>query len=25
VRLWDQDREPPALLPPGTRVRFVAA
>jgi KipI family sensor histidine kinase inhibitor len=22
--LWDQDREPPALLPPGTRVRFVA-
>ncbi|MCW2791934.1 MAG: Allophanate hydrolase subunit 1 [Nocardioides sp.] len=21
--LWDQDREPPALLPPGTRVRFV--
>ena len=22
--LWDQDRDPPALLPPGTRVRFVA-
>ena len=22
--LWDQHREPPALLPPGTRVRFVA-
>jgi KipI family sensor histidine kinase inhibitor len=22
--LWDQDREPPALLAPGTRVRFVA-
>lgn len=22
--LWDADREPPALLPPGTRVRFVA-
>ena len=21
--LWDQTREPPALLPPGTRVRFV--
>ena len=21
--LWDQDRDPPALLPPGTRVRFV--
>jgi len=21
--LWDLDREPPALLPPGTRVRFV--
>ena len=21
--LWDDDREPPALLPPGTRVRFV--
>lgn len=20
--LWDQDRDPPALLPPGTRVRF---
>ena len=24
VRLWDADRDPPALLPPGTRVRFVA-
>jgi KipI family sensor histidine kinase inhibitor len=23
--LWDLDRDPPALLPPGTRVRFVAA
>lgn len=23
--LWDPDREPPALLPPGTRVRFVPA
>jgi KipI family sensor histidine kinase inhibitor len=23
VVLWDLDREPPALLPPGTRVRFV--
>lgn len=22
--LWDQDREPPALLAPGTRVRFVS-
>jgi KipI family sensor histidine kinase inhibitor len=22
--LWDLDRDPPALLPPGTRVRFVA-
>jgi KipI family sensor histidine kinase inhibitor len=22
--LWDQDRDPPALLQPGTRVRFVA-
>lgn len=22
--LWDADRDPPALLPPGTRVRFVA-
>lgn len=22
--LWDADREPPALLPPGTRVRFEA-
>ena len=22
--LWDATREPPALLPPGTRVRFVA-
>ena len=22
--LWDQDRDPPALLAPGTRVRFVA-
>ena len=22
--LWDQDRDPPALLPPGTRVRFIA-
>lgn len=25
ARLWDQDRDPPALLPPGTRVRFVPA
>ncbi|MDN5896482.1 MAG: allophanate hydrolase subunit 1 [Nocardioides sp.] len=24
IELWDQDREPPALLAPGTRVRFVA-
>ncbi|WP_366146590.1 allophanate hydrolase subunit 1 [uncultured Pseudokineococcus sp.] len=23
ARLWDADREPPALLPPGARVRFV--
>jgi KipI family sensor histidine kinase inhibitor len=23
--LWDTDRDPPALLPPGTRVRFVPA
>ena len=23
VALWDLDRDPPALLPPGTRVRFV--
>src|SRR5699024_651719 len=23
VQVWDQHREPPALLPPGTRVRFV--
>lgn len=23
--LWDVDRDPPALLPPGTRVRFVRA
>ena len=23
VVLWDLDRDPPALLPPGTRVRFV--
>ena len=23
--LWDLDRQPPALLPPGTRVRFVPA
>jgi allophanate hydrolase subunit 1 len=23
--LWDVDRDPPALLAPGTRVRFVAA
>lgn len=23
--LWDADREPPALLPPGTRVRFEVA
>ena len=23
--LWDLDRDPPALLPPGTRVRFVEA
>jgi KipI family sensor histidine kinase inhibitor len=23
--LWDLDRDPPALLPPGTRVRFVPA
>ena len=22
--LWDVDRDPPALLAPGTRVRFVA-
>jgi KipI family sensor histidine kinase inhibitor len=22
AKLWDQDRDPPALLPPGTRVRF---
>lgn len=25
VRLWDLDRDPPALLAPGTRVRFVDA
>lgn len=25
VELWDPDREPPALLAPGTRVRFVPA
>lgn len=25
VRLFDADRDPPALLPPGTRVRFVDA
>lgn len=25
VSLWDPDRDPPALLPPGTRVRFVPA
>lgn len=25
VRLWDADRDPPALLAPGTRVRFVRA
>ncbi len=25
VTLWDVDREPPALLAPGTRVRFVEA
>ena len=25
ARLWDLDRDPPALLVPGTRVRFVAA
>ncbi|NUR73316.1 MAG: allophanate hydrolase subunit 1 [Hamadaea sp.] len=25
VRLWDERRTPPALLTPGTRVRFVAA
>ena len=24
VRLWDLDRDPPALLTPGTRVRFVS-
>ncbi len=24
LRLWDPDREPPSLLQPGTRVRFVA-
>jgi KipI family sensor histidine kinase inhibitor len=24
VRLWDPDRDPPSLLQPGTRVRFVA-
>jgi KipI family sensor histidine kinase inhibitor len=24
VRVWSIDRDPPALLPPGTRVRFVA-
>ncbi len=23
VRLWDPDRDPPALLAPGRRVRFV--
>lgn len=25
VALWDPERDPPALLPPGTRVRFVPA
>jgi KipI family sensor histidine kinase inhibitor len=25
LRLWDEQRDPPATLPPGTRVRFVAA
>jgi allophanate hydrolase subunit 1 len=25
LALWDAAREPPALLAPGTRVRFVAA
>ena len=25
VALWDLDRDPPALLPPGTQVRFVPA
>jgi len=25
VSLWDQSRESPALLPPGTRIRFVVA
>jgi KipI family sensor histidine kinase inhibitor len=25
ARLWDVDRDPPALLVPGTRLRFVAA
>ena len=25
ARLWDLDRTPPALLPPGTRVRFAPA
>ncbi|MBV1856558.1 5-oxoprolinase subunit B family protein [Catellatospora tritici] len=25
VALWNVDRDPPALLPPGTRVRFTAA
>lgn len=25
LTLWDADREPPSLLQPGTRVRFVAA
>lgn len=25
LRLWDSDREQPATLPPGTRVRFVRA
>ncbi len=24
ARLWDVERDPPALLAPGTRVRFVA-
>jgi KipI family sensor histidine kinase inhibitor len=24
LRLWDRDRDPPSLLQPGTRVRFVA-
>ena len=24
LRLWDPDRDPPATLRPGTRVRFVA-